>query len=756
MTADLWAGGLGALWFFLLALLLGAGGVGLLALTGCRERLTAPLFLAPAVMLAAWTVLSSAAAWLRFPIAAVAPWLWGVTLLLAAWGGLVLVRTARVPRTASAPGAGRRIDAAWLVPTMLAFLLPLAVMPGVLCFGLEDFAGSNHLDSWSYIAFADYLLREVRGAEGGLSPLHQYASHLANVRNAADALLAFLSTAAPGGRPDTAVNLFCLLSLFAFAGAVVHFGITMFGRRWAPVTALLLLSVYGWPGDIIFYGNFDQLLVLPLFPALAAVAAHIAKRRSFWRLTLLSALLIAAAFYAYVEVAALGVAAAASFLLPKSGRVWPALGRAAASAGLALAGAGAALLPAATMLPPYFLQQLAVGTGTGVRPGESYFPGLIDPSYALSALWALGGEFRIDADYSARGLTAALLAGCALWGAARERRRWLAVLAAAATVGFAGVMAFRSHYAYGAYKILSINFWLLAWLAVTGCAALPGRWGRRPAYADRLPPVLVGLALVVAPAIYFRADSQIALNDFAGTAKVSHLSREAGEAAARIVGDSAVLMSVTDTLANEWAVYQLSALPLRVVPYRAYMAEPWVRPRMAAARPVPWHKIAFVLTDRSRPAMPAEVTGGHIVWENPLYALWQVAPGGWLTLVDVRNPNGLEIINGRPSLWLGGGTTRFTLVSGAAQEAVLSAELAPGPRASPDARSWQLAITAGDWRTEIGVSPPVANIRLPLQTGETEVSLDVLAAPAGPVPPNGDPRAMILGFIDYRLEPASR
>ena len=340
----------------------------------------------------------------------------------------------------------------------------------------------------------------------------------------------------------------------------------------------------------------------------------------------------------------------------------------------------------------------------------------------------MGGEFRIDENYSARVLTAALLTGCALWGAARERRRWLALLAAAATVTFAGVMAFRSHYAYGAYKILSINFWLLAWLAVAGCTALARRWGRRFAFADRLPAVLAGLALILAPAIYFRADTQIALNDFAGTAKVSHLSREAGEAATRIVGDSAVLVSVTDALANEWAVYQLSALPMRVVPYRAYMAQPWLLPRMAAARPVPWHKIAFVLTDRSRPAMPADVTGGCVVWENPLYALWQVAPGGWLTLADVKNPNGLETINGRPLLWLGGGTTRFTLVSGAAQEAVLSAELVPGPRALPDARSWQLAITAGDWRTEIGVSCPLAKIRLPLQTGENEVSLDLLAA----------------------------
>jgi len=367
----------------------------------------------------------------------------------------------------------------------------------------------------------------------------------------------------------------------------------------------------------------------------------------------------------------------------------------------------------------------------------------------------LGGEFGIDANYAARVLTAALLAGCALWGAASERKRWLAVLAAAATVTFAGVMAFGSHYAYGAYKILSINFWLLAWLTVAGGAALARQWGQRLAFAHRFPAVLWGLAVLLAPVIYFRADTQFAVNDFAGTARVSRLSREAEKAATRIVGDAALLVSVTDTLANEWAVYQLSALPMRVFPYRAYMAMPWVLPRMAAARPVPWRKIAFVLSDRSRPAIPAEVTGGHVVWENPLYALWQVTPGAWLTLADVRNPNGIESSGGRPFLWLGGGTAHFAIVSGAAQAGVLSAGLVPGPRASPDARAWQLAIALGDWRTEIGVSPPVANIRLPLQAGENEVSLDVLAAPAGAVPRNGDPRATIIGFSDYRLEPST-
>ncbi|MFI5020484.1 MAG: hypothetical protein ACHQRJ_02365 [Alphaproteobacteria bacterium] len=43
-----------------------------------------------------------------------------------------------------------------------------------------------------------------------------------------------------------------------------------------------------------------------------------------------------------------------------------------------------------------------------------------------------------------------------------------------------------------------------------------------------------------------------------------------------------------------------------------------------------------------------------------------------------------------------------------------------------------------------------------MQARGSEVSLDVLAAPAGPLPRNGDPRPMILGFADYRLEPTPR
>ncbi|MFI4986977.1 MAG: hypothetical protein ACHQF3_06030 [Alphaproteobacteria bacterium] len=751
MTAGLLMGGLGALWFLLLAILLSLSGLGLLTLLGCRGRLGAPLFLAPALMLALWTILCSGAAWLRLPIVGATPWVWAATLLLMLPGIRVVVRTVQGRESSAPSGFAPGIGAGFLVPAVLCCLLPLAVVPGVLRFGLADFAGSTAPDSWSYVAVADYLRVETRGIAAGLSPLHQYAAHLAEARNATYALLAFLSSAAPGGRPDTAVNLFCLLSLLAFAAAVAHFALTVFERRRAPTVALLLLSVYGWPGEIISVGNFDQLLVLPLFPALASLAAHVAKERSPWRLAPAAAILIAAAFYTYVEMAIVSIAVAASFSLAGGIRPWRAFGRAAAAALLALAGAGVALLPAGKALVVFFLDQLAVGTTTVPRPAEGYFPGLSDPAYALSAVWALGGEFHFPENFLPGTLVAAAMTGCALWGATRRGRGVLPALAGGVVVVLYGVMAFGSHYAYGAYKIVSVNFWVIAWLAVSGGSDLARRLGRKLAFQNLGSAEGYGLALLLVPAIYLRAHTVLEISHFEASAAAPRLAREAADAVRRIGKGAPLLLSVSADIANEWAVYQLSAVPMRVVPYRLYMSAPHLAPFMAAARTVPWDTIAYVLTDRSRPAVPATVAGGRVVWQNGTYALWQVAPGHWTTIAEVGNPNGAETDGERPFIWLGGGATRLTVVSGAAGDAILTAEVVPGPRAAAEVHSWDLAVGTGAWRTTAEIGTPAASIRLPLKAGETDVELAVLAAPAERLPGNGDRRPLIVGLFGYRL-----
>src|SRR5205085_8609658 len=130
--------------------------------------------------------------------------------------------------------------------------------------GLAIFANSTYADSWSYVAFADYLMAVLRGTEGGLAPLHQYAAHLIGTRNAGSAILAYLSIGLGGVKPDQAVVLFCLVGLFANVTALVAFAGTLFDGNWRTAGALILLAGVGWPADITLVGNFDHLLLLPL------------------------------------------------------------------------------------------------------------------------------------------------------------------------------------------------------------------------------------------------------------------------------------------------------------------------------------------------------------------------------------------------------------------------------------------------------------------------------------------------------------
>lgn len=141
-------------------------------------------------------------------------------------------------------------------------MLPFVVMPATLRYGLGNCVNSTYADPWSYIMVADYLSAVARGAEGGLSSLHQYASHLMNTRNASSAILAHLSFGFEGVKADQAMVPFCLLLLFANTSALIGFARSSFGRAEAAL-GLALLAGLGWPANIVFAGNFDQPLLLP-------------------------------------------------------------------------------------------------------------------------------------------------------------------------------------------------------------------------------------------------------------------------------------------------------------------------------------------------------------------------------------------------------------------------------------------------------------------------------------------------------------
>ena len=201
-----------------------------------RHHWPAALFAGPAVTLGLWIIALSGAAWTSIPLRLVSGPIWIVTLLFATLGIALRVSARRqmVAGAGESPQQRRRL---WLI----AALLPLLVMPATLRYGLGDFVNSTYPDAWSYVMFADYLSAVARGAEGGLSALHQYASHLMNARNASAAILAHLAVGLGGVKADQAMTLFCLLVLFANICALIAFARTIFGGA-KPAVCLALLA----------------------------------------------------------------------------------------------------------------------------------------------------------------------------------------------------------------------------------------------------------------------------------------------------------------------------------------------------------------------------------------------------------------------------------------------------------------------------------------------------------------------------------
>jgi hypothetical protein len=272
-----------------------------------RHRWSAALFAGPTITLALWIISLSGAAWALIPLRSVFAPVWMSTAVLAVNGlGLWVSARQKIKRD-------QNLMMKNLFLWSLTMVLPLAVMPTIFDFGLSIFANSTSADSWAYVAVADYLSTVVRGTDGGLSSLHQFAASFTTVRNASSVLLAFLANGL-GTRSDQSMVTFCIIVVFANASALAAFAQTLFGKA-TLAAALVLLAGFAIPAIIIHYGNFDQLLLLPMLPVIAALAFRAGNDFNLTTTSFLIGSLAAAAFLAYVEFAFFGIAVALTFFV---------------------------------------------------------------------------------------------------------------------------------------------------------------------------------------------------------------------------------------------------------------------------------------------------------------------------------------------------------------------------------------------------------------------------------------------------------
>jgi hypothetical protein len=700
-----------------------------------RHRWSGALFAGPGLTLALWIIALSGAAWASIPLRHVFGPVWIVMLLLAALGILLRISVNR-QIVASEKESGQWLRLLWLV----AVVVPLLIMPATLRFGLGDFVNSTYSDPWSYVMVADYLSAVPRGAEGGLSSLHQYASHLMNTRNASSAILAHLAAGFGDIKADQVMTLFCLLVLFANVGALIAFARTILGRT-DLAACLALLAGLGWPANIVFAGNFDQLLLLPLLPLVATLALR-AVGSKLWSAGILIGILGAAALYAYVELAFLGILVAMSFAIPPDANFRAAIGRAVLVCCIAASLMIVLTWPGFDALLRMLTSQYALTSGA-IRPGEGYFAGLTSPLRLPGAVSALGGEFPRTPWSGVPWIIGAALCAATLAGAWRERRRW-SVLLAFALIALAFVhFAYREHYSYGAYKIVSVNTWMLGFLTIAGGAGLTAS---ATPWLPRCISMTTAVAAVLLLTMLDRTIVQTYLIKYQHNALEQAKYREA-LAISAIVADVPTLLSVRDDVANEWAVFYLSNPPLLIVPYRSYMAQAHVIPFMERAKAVDPTAIRFVVTDRND-AIRAPLSGAWRVWDGQAYSLWKIDTTDWAVIADARNPNGIET----GALWLGGPKTEFLTVTARSGPAAFTAIIRPGPRAASRTSQFHAILEDASGRHQIVLQSGENRLPLDLAAGRGSFTLTIEEPASGPVPDNGDIRPLILHLTDYGIE----
>ncbi|WP_028180920.1 hypothetical protein [Bradyrhizobium japonicum] len=713
-------------------------GYALLHLAGHgRHRWSAALFAGPAVTLALWIIALSGAAWASVPLKNIFGPAWIATLLLAALG--VALRLS-VNRRVAANAVDTRQDRLWLWAT--AALLPLLMMPATLRYGLGDFVNSTYADPWSYIMVADYLSTVARGAEGGLSSLHQYASHLMNTRNASSAILAHLAFGFGGIKADQAMAPLCLLLLFANTSALIGFARNSF-RSAEAALGLALLAGSGWPANIVFAGNFDQLLLLPMLPLIAALALRAGGGINLRGASVLIGVLSAAALLAYVELAFIGLVIAMAFVVAPGTRLRLAIGRTLLVCCIAVPVFVLLTWPGLDALMTMLKSQYSTTAAGAVRPGDGYFLGLLALGRLPDTLWALGGEYSQSRWIALPWILGALLCAVTLLGAWVERRRWGAILALATVAAAFLHFAVLEHYSYAAYKIISVNFWMISFFTVAGGICL-AEWAK-PRLSQR-----VSIAAVVTTVLLVVVAERTVVQANVIRFKHNALQQKAYREAQTISGlaqHAPTLLAVRDDVANEWAVFYLSDMSLLIAPYRIFMAQAHVIPFMERAKPVDPAAIRYIVTDRND-TIRAPLWGARRIWDGEAYSLWEVDDSAWTVLADVINPNGIE----PGGIWLGGGKTDVLVVAGRAGPAALFANVQPGPRAAPEAQQFHVTIGNGAGGRTIEIQPGKIRIPIDLTAGKSSISITIDDPVGGTIPTTGDARPMILRIMDYGIE----
>jgi hypothetical protein len=601
-----------------------------------------------------------------------------------------------------------------------ALVVPLVMLP-YFVYGIGNYPGSGFLDGWSYAAFGQYLWEYPRDTEGGLAPLYQYAVHLGHTRFAASGQLGLVSlmVGAPG---DTqfASDLVRGLSIFSLASACAAFALV---RQLSPRRAILyvgLAVVSGWVMDVVWANNYDHGLALLYFPALATLALCLPEAWSLGS-ALLTSVVAAGALYTYPEFALLALGSAGLLVIEAAiaRRSAAALGR------VAFVGIVTALLaaPYARDFSKFIVIQLTSGLSNNNRPGAGMFPGLLESHHRVSALVALGGERLADIQPRLQLLIASVVLLTIAVGLIRWlwQRQFGLTLIAGGLITLIALMIWRQQYDYGAYKFLSLGWWLFAFAAISGITWLADALGpfRIQAWALAVPLVALVPGVTVARAVF---ETVHAPDERMEQYRVI-------EELPRIIGHAPVLLDVAQVNSEHWGVYFLRRTDVILGLRNGYLSMAHLVRLLDRSEAVAPGSVRYVITDASIDTrqVPAH---WRLVWGVGRYAVWDTSTQGWAAVTRIHDALGNDV-QFQPYLYIGPPGATISVLASRPGTLAFSTKLF-NLFSSTDQSCWQLRLTTTTTTTpqELSLRPGAITLDLPIPAGASTITL--LANPARP------------------------
>ncbi len=478
---------------------------------------------------------------------------------------------------------------------ILPALCALVVLAPWVYHGIRFYPGSWFWDGFAYLAIAETLWRyPITAPADGLEPVYLLGQSNFAFRFIGSSLISVFRGLLPiGAGSDGSVGFFLIACLTTYACSCAYLG-----RRYlAPGLQMpftVLATVSGPVINLVWANNFDHILALSIAPALLGFCLELDFKKAFHAAFVGSASAILT--FVYPEMAAFLLLPVALVLITRAIREKPHF---ATPMLIVVAAFAITLSPLAVFIHKFMIYQLGtVGRPAALRPGNGYFPTLLDFKCFYGAVSGLYAPFQpctataIDITKFHLGLAVAFATTVGLY----IRRD---AVSASAAILFSAMMFFliRQQYDYAAFKILSSGAHLFTLLAVSALAV------------DRASVRLVG-AFAAALLLLFALVKVHRLNEIVRYKSLVPFSEVANKAPI----DAIVAIKVADPLRFEWVTFYLRNS--KTVPIEGQFA--YLKPDAFDRAPYLERKNNYthVVTD-------TEFSDGRIVWGNSLFRLYR-------------------------------------------------------------------------------------------------------------------------------------